>query len=50
MLMPFTEMRRLGKYVRMNFETPIRHLTENIKWAFECMDLVFRGGDKFESQ
>lgn len=48
MLMPFTEMRKLGKYSRKKFETPIRHLTENVKRAFECMDLVFRGRDKLE--
>lgn len=28
----------------------MRHLTENVKWVFECMDLVFRGGDKLECQ
>lgn len=48
--MPFTEMRKLGKYLRRKLETPIRHLTENVKWAFECTDLVFRGGDKLECQ
>lgn len=46
--MPFTEMRKLGKYLRKKFETPMRHLTETVKQAFECMDLAFRGRDKLE--
>ena len=31
-------------------KTPSRHLIENVKWAFTCMDLVFRGGDEAECQ
>lgn len=48
MLMPFAEMRKLGKALRKKFEPPIRHLTENVKGAFECMDLVFRDRDQLE--